>query len=377
MPRTSRFARAALAILFSLHGTSNAGFAQATFQALGGMPGSPSPMSAAMAVSSDGLTVGGFARTSSGPIGREAAIFPYQTAMGLGNLPSLNTWGEVRALSADGQTAVGNSSRVNDLNAFRWTSAGGMTSLGMLPGAFSSGARGLSDDGSVVVGLSTFREETSSGPSITKEATVWVNGQAQGLGLLLGGVESEALAVSADGTVIVGRANVPGILNGNLAFIWRASTGIVALPDLPAGYDDGAAVAVSSDGNIVAGWGNPSYHPAKWRIQRWTGGVRENLGSLPGHFHAIPHDMTPDGSVIVGWSSELPGLDRTPVIWDAANGMRDLVEVLESAGIDFSAWRNYAGRVWMEATAISHDGKTIVGHGRMGNYQTGWIATLP
>lgn len=367
----------ALAILFFPLGVASPAFAQTTFQALAGMPGSPAPTTAAMAISSDGLTIGGYARTASAMNGREAALFPSHLAMGLGNLPTLNIFGEVHALSGDGQTAVGLSSRLNDLNAFKWTSAGGMISLGMLPGAYSGEALGVSDDGSVVVGRSTFRMEETFGPVILKAATVWTNGQPQGLGFLPGGVESEAFAVSSDGAIVVGRAHVPGIVRGYKAFIWRAGSGMVELSDLPAGYDDGAAIAVSSDGLVVAGWGNPSYHPAKWRILRWTGGVRENLGTLPGHFHAVPHDMSADGAVIVGWSSEVPGLVRTPVIWDATNGMRDLVEVLESAGIDFSAWTNSQGHRWMEATAVSDDGKTIVGHGRRGDHVTGWIATLP
>ena len=38
--------------------------------------------------------------------------------------------------------------------AFRWTTAQGMVSLGLLPGSISSSARGVSPDGSTVVGAS-------------------------------------------------------------------------------------------------------------------------------------------------------------------------------------------------------------------------------
>ncbi|MGK0219566.1 MAG: putative membrane protein, partial [Planctomycetota bacterium] len=68
--------------------------------------------------------------------------------------------------------------------------------------------------------------------------------------------------------------------------------------------------------------------------------------------------------------------NRAPVIWDALNGTRDLILVLEAAGVDVSAWRDTAGNTFMQATGISADGKTIVGYGNFDNSRRAWVATL-
>jgi probable HAF family extracellular repeat protein len=70
----------------------------------------------------------------------------------LGTLPGGNH-SEARGVSADGSVVVGYSNSANGGRAFRWTSAG-MTDLGTLPGGNHSVAYGVSADGSVVVGYS-------------------------------------------------------------------------------------------------------------------------------------------------------------------------------------------------------------------------------
>ena len=59
------------------------------------------------------------------------------------------------------------------------------------------------------------------------------------------GTPSEALAVSADGSVVVGYAG--------LAFRWTAGTGMVALPRLEAADREVEATGVSADGSVVVG----------------------------------------------------------------------------------------------------------------------------
>src|SRR5690606_6293045 len=62
--------------------------------------------------------------------------------LGLGDLPGGSFWSEARGVSADGSTVIGFSLRENGQEAFRWTEAGGMVGLGVLPGGFASEARG-------------------------------------------------------------------------------------------------------------------------------------------------------------------------------------------------------------------------------------------
>ena len=66
----------------------------------------------------------------------------------------------------------------------------------------------------------------------------------------LSGDESDARAVSSDGSVVVGAANDS---NGNpRAFRWTAATGIQDLGTL--GGDWSEATDVSADGSVIVGW---------------------------------------------------------------------------------------------------------------------------
>jgi probable HAF family extracellular repeat protein len=141
--------------------------------------------------------------------------------VGLGDLPGGIFSSGADGVSADGSVVVGRSRSAFGGEAFRWTSLGGMVGLGDLPGGiFSSGARGVSGNGSVVVGGS----RSASG----KEAFIWdaANGirslstvLSTDFGLdLTGWTLSEATGISDDGRIVVGEGINP---NGNPE-AWRA-----------------------------------------------------------------------------------------------------------------------------------------------------------
>jgi probable HAF family extracellular repeat protein len=112
-------------------------------------------------------------------------------------------------ISSDGSVIVGYSGISTNVKAFRWTSGGGMESLGALPGGDSI-AYGVSANGSVIVGRSTSTDGT--------RAFRWTAASGmESLGTLPGGVFSEALDVSADGNVIVGFSDSN---NGTRPFIY-------------------------------------------------------------------------------------------------------------------------------------------------------------
>src|SRR5262245_26754309 len=79
---------------------------------------------------------------------------------GLGHLAG-GTFSEpsILPLSADGSAVVGDSTSPDGSRAFRWTTTGGMASLGVLGvtpwGTSGSLSRAVSADGSVVVGTSS------------------------------------------------------------------------------------------------------------------------------------------------------------------------------------------------------------------------------
>jgi probable HAF family extracellular repeat protein len=155
--------------------------------------------------------------------------------------------------------------------------------------------------------------------------------------------------------------NSPG---NRRAFRWTSSGG-TALSDLPVGIVGSDATAISADGSTVVGWSydaNDVQHAFRWT----TAGGSQLLGHLPG-FPNTPApmatssatDVTADGSVVVGFDAggPLPG-EGGAFIWDAAHGMRGLKGVLtQEYGLDLSGW------TLSSVDGITPDGTTIVGMG--------------
>jgi len=184
-----------------------------------------------------------------------------------------------------------------------------LTWLGTLGGNRSE-ATGVSADGSVVVG----RARNAAGQY---RAFRWTAARGmQNLGTL-GGGESVALGVSADGSVVVGVAdNAAGQLR---AFRWTAARGMQDLGTL--GGDESVAYGVSADGSVVVGSARNA--AGRLRAFRWTaaGGI-QNLGTLGGG-GSEARGVSADGSVVVGWAENAAGQQRA-FRWTAAGGMQNL-----------------------------------------------------
>lgn len=205
-------------------------------------------------------------------------------------------WGY--AVSANGQAIVGRAG--TGTTAFRWTAGSGVVPLGDLAGgAVQSIAYAVSADGAVVVG------ESASGLA-AREAFRWTHaGGMAGLGLLPGRLNSVAHAVSADGTTVVGNGFSEG-------FRWTAATGMTSLGKLPGEFGSPAA-DVNADGRIVVGGrdGAPGERilPFLWMPE--TGIV--NLAQLLQTQYSLNVTdsqlgtviaMSDDGRVIVGRSAQ-------------------------------------------------------------------------
>lgn len=165
-----------------------------------------------------------------------------------GGMVSLGTLGGeysyASAVSADGSIVVGGS--VNGSlgwEAFRWTESGGMEGLGdFTGGSFYSAAYDVSANGSVIVGTGS----SASG----QEAFRWTeSGGMVGLGA------GTARGVSADGSIVVGAS-------GSEAFLWTATLGMVSLRDYLidlgldlSDWDLVEATAISDDGYTIVGTG--------------------------------------------------------------------------------------------------------------------------
>ena len=339
------------------------------FRGLGDLPGG-SFYSVANAVSPDGRHVAGYSVSDTvHPSGRsEAFVWDARNGMrGLGTLPDYLD-GFATGVSADGSHVAGYTGGsggpgYDGIRAVRWDAAG-IHDLGELPGGSTSQiARGLSADGGWIVGEAVR-------PGVGKEAFRWsASGGMQGLGELPGGlVLSEAWAISADGATIVGQSHSGGC---NEAFRWTEAGGMQGLGDLAGGACYSLAYAVSADGAFIAGAGSTAVNGPEDEAFLWdaTNGMR-GLGDLPGgQFRSLALGVSADGSAVVGYGDDADGPEA--FLWTEAGGMQALADVLTARGLDLGGWD-----LW-RATAISADGRTIVGWGTSPNGVEAFQAVIP
>ena len=209
-------------------------------------------------------------------------------------------------------------------------------------GAFNSQAFAVSADGSTVVGFGR--------PASGASAFRWTSGGGiVDLGDLPGsGIDSQAFGVSSNGSVVVGRGRST---NGNEAFRWTSAGGMVALGDLAGGTYDSRALGVSDDGNVVVGSAGSANGTEAFR---WTSaGGLVGLGDLAGSFfQSAAYDTNSDGSIVVGGSTSSNGEEAFR--WTSGGGM---------VGLGFLA----GGTSISRANAISSDGSVIVGRSGSSN----------
>jgi uncharacterized membrane protein len=232
-----------------------------------------------------------------------------------------------------------------------WSDDGGWVLFDEVPGA----ARGLSDDGSTLVGL------------------MWENNESAGIGLAaawnrrdglvtLGdpGRNSCANETNYDGSVIVGWMENPG------AGTWHPTAWldgrVTVLATTPAFCE---AKAVSPDGRIIVGQafddtGNRRV-AAVW-LHGDFGWVQEDLGALPGtlagYGHAAALDLSADGQVIVG-VNRFDWNRSTGFLWTPGSGLQDFADFLILAGIEIPEGFDIEA-----VTGVSDDGTAFTGYGR-------------
>ena len=118
------------------------------------------------------------------------------------------------------------------------------------------------------------------------------------------------------------------------------------------GGDESWAYGVSADGSVVVGWARNA--AGRSRAFRWTeAGGMQDLGTLGGN-SSWALGVSADGSVVVGWAYNAAGYQRA-FRWTAAGGMEDL-------NITYAHLLTDGSELWT-ANAISPDGRYIVGKG--------------
>lgn len=302
----------------------------------------------AFGLSGDGSTVVGFARRN-GTGWPDAVRWNADGSfdhLGLGN-----AW----STSYDGATVA------TENNGAMWRFRGDeLIRLTMPDGSPRAGTpHAMSSDGEWIAGL--FRNEGRD------EAFLWSEGSGLvGLGLGNGYSDTGAYGMSPDATVIVGEADLGS--GQHFGFRWTADRGYELLrgdnnsePAMLSAFD------TSADGGVIVGRANTE-RAGYWTEQ--TGTV--SFPALQPHSTGYSFGVTPDGSMIVG--TDIDSGDEIAFLWTPDDGIRPLQQVLlEDYALDLGDFH------LDRATGISDDGLTItgIGHHDGSSLDRAWRVTIP
>ena len=354
---------------------------------LGPLPGGATD-ALATAVNSDGSVVVGvmFHRLTSGQL-IDTRAFRW-TSAGVVSLGALATPTQPSDVSSNGAVVVGSSQfgniyspggENNGNHGFRWTSGGGNFDLGLNTqlNEFDSQSEMVSGDG--LVGLGVSRRTNSGTGKITSKAFRFnSSGTKVDLVPLEGFGESYihnynikthlrtngdddsthgGKCVSFDGAVAVGSSwNVDGEgTTTSRAVRWNTS-GVPTNLGMLEGDNNSAALAVSSDGQVVVGasisYINSSGTPINPKACRWTSEEMQELGLLPDTQNSAAFFASQDGAVVVGTATgTVASTFRSKVFrWTSAAGM-----------VENPKWSDdiYQDLYW--PIAVSSDGNVILG----------------
>jgi len=301
-------------------------------------------------------------------------------------------------VSADGTTVIGeyflSSHRTCTIvggctRTFRWTAATGAQDLGVILDKSSALAYSVSADGSQIVGAAydpiSFSRAFIWTPSIGMQdlgTPIFTNDATHG--------ESEAYAISANGSTIAGRAD-PNRKSFPTALVFTTEPPHFSFLPFPAGGGIQSDVqAVSADGAVQVG--NSFDNNSQPRAIRWQGGVPQDIGGNDDSTYAVSSDgsvvvgtsnllafrwtqatglqslgsfggqsesfgqaVSADGSVVVGTGTPPRGGLSRAFRWTAQNGFEDLNTVLANLGVNTNGWQ------LVFASGLSADGTAIVG----------------
>jgi probable HAF family extracellular repeat protein len=230
-------------------------------------------------------------------------------------------------------------------HVFEWKD-GFVTDLGSLPGANSSTASFVTENGLVSgQSLNGAIDPLMGWPEET--AVLWKHGQIINLGTL-GGYESGAGRVNSDGQVagfsgnaVLDPYSLFGIATQTRAFLWDEDHGMQDLGTL--GGPDAVAPYINESGQ-VAGFSYTSSLAVDPFL--WDHGAMIDLGTLGGTFGG-PGDLNNRGQV-TGTSNLVGDVFFHPFLWTASGSMRDLGTLGGSFG--FGNAINDAGEVVGGAT---------------------------
>lgn len=363
--------------------------------------------SEALEISGDGLVVVGRSQARKGPSNKmrgtnQMAAFRWEDGKmtSLNKLGDRNTSSSAEHVNRDGSIIVGHEEAFIDqekiARAFIWTkSSNEITALT----SRYSGAAGVSDDGSVVVGCIQ-----SKGSKFTQSFRWAKTKQSSRLKLLRSKLYSRqhsAAAVSGDGsaTVVNGsqntvsgawpRADLEQTIGVGAYYVKQigSRTNVIDLGSLDGAKPFVRATDLSSDGSFVVGCAsgrNSGTEAFSWSVTTRKMKSLQFLDPFPTEGHndtehafsqeasrqakgsvkvkanspyTIAHGVSLDGKTIVGVTGVWSTREKIAVVWHKGQ-IHELAKLLESQGCDLAHWKSLD-----IATGVSDDGKTVVGQG--------------
>lgn len=300
---------------------------------------------------------------------------------------------EARGVSADGSVVVGIASRSSPSSAFAAIQWKATTGLVQLPSSGLAQANAVAGDGLTVVG-----HERPTGSSIGY-ATRWIGGAKAGAyaAPLVNDMSSgaHALAISSDGTVAAGLGEY--VNEYPKAVRWVAAAGTIERID-PSGHEESYACGISGNGSVVVGY---TYNPDSAFVWRAGDAGLTALPTLDADSGSSARAVSQDGKVIVGSSGGLAvrwvdgaspvSLGLAGVAYGANTdgsvivGRTGTAFVWRSSAVPqlqlladvlLSAGANLSGWTLEQASAVSIDGSTVVGFGTHDGSREGFIARL-
>ena len=322
-------------------------------------------------ISDDGQNVAGYASGPGAVINRNIGVLQrpgrsLELFGQFGGTVSQGLWG----ISGDGRYVIGSQGvdSISPVIGFRATNSASVVTLPVLPTYRSTIPEAVNHDGSVVVGYAS-----RLGSLSRQQAFRWTPlGGIQGLGYLRANspFQSRALAVSADGNTIAG-VSVPEYNTGmNETFVWRPETGMQLLP-APQGAASEAAYSIdgmSRNGRFILG---------RWTRDRqtvlsvmWDHGVPIELGSLPDGSPLYANAVSEDGSLVAGSGGPWGGV--TAAVWTPSRGVLRLDDFALEQGLSLPSGVQLVG-----CDAMTPDGKTFAGTCTYNGQTMGYVVSIP
>ncbi|MBI3833279.1 MAG: hypothetical protein HY287_03000 [Planctomycetes bacterium] len=283
----------------------------------------------------------------------DASGNPTAWYLSCGTFTALGTLGgsyaEAHGINNSGMIAGWSHNASGKRRAFKWTSGGGMTDLGVVSSRTDSEALSVNNNSEIVGTVDNFGR-----PPSNRLAFIYLPVAAYGLGTgmsslgTLGGTQSVAIKINDSGQVAGGAQNGSGNFR---PFRWANGT----MTDL--GTLGGESTVVDHRGEAINSSGKVagrSYTSGGSKHAFYWDGSMTDLGVLTGGTESWAFGL--NASAVVVGTSNVTGGAFHAFVWDSVNGMRDLNNLITGG----SGW------TLTRATDIGSDG-SIVGWGTNGS----------